>query len=66
MYVLLAKLMRQKSTPNVLGGNEKTKSKLERDITYIKENAASQECNVANIAKHIKMHRASLYRLFKK
>lgn len=66
LYVLLAELMRQKSTQNVLGGNEKTKSELERVIAYIKENAASPECNVANIAEHINMHRASLYRLFKK
>lgn len=66
LYVLLAELMRQKSAQNDLGGNKKIKSELEQVIAYIKENAASPECNVANIAEHINMHRASLYRLFKK
>lgn len=66
LYVLLAELMRQRSSQNELGGNEKTKSELERVIAYIKENAASPECNVEKIAEHINMHRASLYRLFKK
>ena len=66
LYVLLAELMRQRSAQNELGGNEKTKSELERVIAYIKENAASPECSVEKIAEHINMHRASLYRLFKK
>jgi len=66
LYVLLAELMRQRSSQNELGGSEKTKSELEKVIAYIKENAASPECNVEKIAQHINMHRASLYRLFKK
>lgn len=66
LYLLLAELIQQKSTKNETNESEKNESDLERAIVYIKQNAASPDCSVSKIAKHVNMHRTSLYRLFKR